>query len=79
MQPRVSHAVADVRKHYIDKPPEWEHIESGSGAKAVFQTSFSEWGRRNPLQGEILIRRKCIEPVHNKGGFRLPRLTRREF
>jgi hypothetical protein len=28
-----------------------------------------------PFTGEPLIRRKCIEPVHYKGGFRLPRLT----
>jgi hypothetical protein len=28
---------------------------------------------------EPLIRRKCIEPVHNLGGFRLPRLAGCEF
>jgi hypothetical protein len=44
--------------------------------RAVLQAPFSEKGvNAIPFTGEPLIRRKCIEPVHYKGGFRLPRLT----
>jgi len=44
------------------------------GSRAFFTGERSS----DPPMGEPLKRRKCIEPIHYLGGYRLPRLAGRE-
>ena len=52
-----------------------EDIGIGDGRQAVLRAFSSGKGFMIPFTGEPLQRRKCIEPVHNLGGYRLPRLA----